>query len=380
MTKMLKWLRRKNKPNVIMITVDQFRADYVGNFHIFKKMQERGIYFSQMVTYAPYTFASMHAIISGIYGNRNGVDGYYKSSDFDSQNCLTLTQYLKGSGYYTQADLTSKLQLPAQGFDAIFFHDEFKDDMIARHKQQIQELLKKGKSFFLYLHYNIIHSKMVESVIKRYTDFDEHYFKNKEENVRRYEGYLKEAVVYLESIYGFLESSGILDNILLIVLTDHGCSLGERMGERIYGVFTYDYSIKAWAYFIYPAALPKNLEIDKVARTIDIVPTVLELLNISQKRSYQKIQGESLLLLLNGEENEDRVAYTETGGLGGPNPSPHEPNVKCIRTGEWKLIFNTTTGQKELYNLRRDRAEEENLIGRYPEIERALWQQMVKHW
>jgi hypothetical protein len=44
------------------------------------------------------------------------------------------------------------------------------------------------------------------------------------------------------------------------------------------------------------------------------------------------------------------------------------------------LIFNTTTGQKELYNLKKDKAEEENLIGRYPEIERTLWQQMVEYW
>ena len=35
-------------------------------------------------------------------------------------------------------------------------------------------------------------------------------------------------------------------------MADHGGGVGEKPGEKSYGVFTYDYSIKMWLYLVHP--------------------------------------------------------------------------------------------------------------------------------
>ena len=123
--------------------------------------------------------------------------------------------------------------------------------------------------------------------------------------------------------------------------------------------------------------LPKNVEVMKLVRSIDILPTILDFLKLREKRNYKKIQGKSFLPFIYGKE-EERIAYLETGGLGGPTPSPEQHNVKGIRTNKWKLIYNETNKKKELYNLEEDKEEKNNLIDKEPEIEKYLWEEMLK--
>ena len=101
------------------------------------------------------------------------------------------------------------------------------------------------------------------------------------------------------------------------------------------------------------------------------------MLNLKEKGNYKKILGKSFLPFIYGRE-EERIAYSETGGLGGPTPSPEQHNVKCIRTNKWKLIYNETNKKKELYNLEQDKEENNNLIGKEPEIEKYLWEKMIE--
>ena len=162
-------------------------------------------------------------------------------------------------------------------------------------------------------------------------------------------------------------------------MTDHGCSLGERKGEKCYGVFTYDYTIRTFAYFIYPELIPQNIEIKDLTRTIDVMPTVLDILGIPLKEGYKKMQGTSLLPLMIGTQDQpEREAYIETGGLGGPNPSPYKPNIKAIRTREWKLIYNETTGKKELYNLENDPEELRDVSAIHSEVLQELLDKITR--
>ena len=129
--------------------------------------------------------------------------------------------------------------------------------------------------------------------------------------------------------------------------------------------------------FIIKKGFPKGLEIGHLVRSIDILPTILEILNLKEKSGYKKIQGKSFLPLIYGK-NEERIAYSETGGLGGPTPSPEKHNVRSVRTNKWKLIYNETSKKKELYNLENDPREKNNLTGNSQDIEDSLWQEMMK--
>ena len=63
--------------NIILINLDGFRKDKIDNCLTLKTLKENSYYFSNMNTVAPYTFASIHAIMSGMYPSTNGVNGYY---------------------------------------------------------------------------------------------------------------------------------------------------------------------------------------------------------------------------------------------------------------------------------------------------------------
>jgi len=67
-----------------------------------------------------------------------------------------------------------------------------------------------------------------------------------------------------------------------------------------------------------------------------------------------------------------RFAFSETGGVEGPWPSPKEPNVKCIRNFKWKLIHNLTPDNWELYDLEKDPNENENLVDSFSNIVEKL--------
>ena len=360
----------KKKPNIIMILLDGARCNALEKVPYFAELKKESVFFSKMITYAPYTIASLHASFSGIYGNKNGVDGYYKAFSFKKEECFTLPQYLKEEGYYTECDLIRGDTVPSGGFDKVAVHDEFNDDLVVRHCE-ILKRIKSKQPFFLFLDYSKLHTNLVQNVIKKHTDFDESYFKNKDKNFESYIKYLDVSAVYLKSVLDEIKNLGLMENSVVLVFNDHGTSVGDRFGERNYGIFLYDYTIRCFLYMI-GKNIPKNIEVKSLIRSIDMMPTILDIVGIKEKKDCMKMQGKSLLPMISGKE-ENRIAYSETGGLGGPNPSPQKHNIKSIRTGKWKLIFNETTGAKELYDLEQDKEEKNNLIGKSKETENYLW-------
>ena len=360
-----------DKPNIIFLVLDQLRPDRLAHFEEFAALRKQGVFVGNVITYAPYTVASLHALLTGMNGTRNGVDSYYGSLDFDTEHCFTLAQYLREQGYYTRADVLSQIVLPHQGFDEVSVHDEHKDDLCALHQSLIAQAPGK-KPFFLFLHYSNIHTGIITQVVNRFTDTDDAYFGRFEENRARYDGFVKGAAGYVNGIMAHCRQKGLTDDTLFVILTDHGCSLGEKPGEKCYGVFTYDYTVRTFAYFLYPRALPRDMQVDLQVRSIDIAPTVLDLLGVSPKQGYKEMQGASLLPMIRGTDRRDRDAYIETAGLSGPFPSPYKPNICAMRTPRWKLIRNEANGTRELYDLKNDPFETNNVAGSHPDIESAL--------
>jgi len=369
----------KRKPNIIMINIDGGgREDALKKVKSYQELKKEAVFLPTLITYAPYSIGSMHAQISGMYGKLNGVNGYYKAYSFDTKNVYTLTQYLKDAGYHTEIDWVLEEGAPAQGFDTIrsYGKDESSFIDLAKRHSEILTQINDKQPFFLILDYNKIAFNMLTSVLKKYTDFSEEYFKNKEKNFSNYIQWLTESGEYVNQILNKLKELNLYDNSIIIIYSDHGCSVGDRIGEKAYGVYLYDYTIRCFAYII-AKDFPKNLEIKTVIRTIDILPTILDVLKIPIKKGYKQVQGKSFLPFIHGK-GEERIAYSETGGLGGPTPSPEVHNTFAVRTNKWKLIYNETNKKKELYDLENDREEKNNLMGKEPEVEKYLWGEMEK--
>ena len=263
-----------------MIMLDGVRADTINFVPYLQELKKEALFFSSLITYAPYTLASLHAIFSGMYGNTNGVNGYYKSYSFDKEHCFTLAQYLKESGYYTEADLINENIAPTQGFDKVRVHDEFKDDLTKRHSEILQQI-KLKQPFFLFLDYSKIHTNLVTNVIKKYTDFSEEYFKNKDKNLSNYLNWVEESGNYLKNILEKIKQLNLWDNSIIIIFTDHGVSVGDKLGEKAYGVYLYDYTLRCFLYLIGKDFL-KGVEVKNLVRSIDILPTILNILKIKE--------------------------------------------------------------------------------------------------
>jgi len=371
----------KVRPNIIIVLLDQFRTDALDCHPIFDKLKKKGVFFSKVITYAPYTLASCHATFTGMYGRKNGVDAYTKSDNYYKKECFSITDYLSKAGYYTSAYTFSSILMPSSGFKKLkIIPEDEEKDVLSNHLNEIKNCYSQKDPFFLYLHHGEIHHGIVRDVIKKYSIDDDDYFgeKNRKSNVDLYRAYTKSAGDYMEKIYQSIEKNDPEGNTLLLVMTDHGGSNGEKIGEKAYGTFTYDYSIKIWNYMIWPKKFKPNTVIDSQVRTIDILPTILDITKIPLSKKKKTPDGLSMLNLINGIKEDDRFAFCETGGVDGLYPSPDSPNVRCVTDGKWKLIQNVTSNQFELYNLHEDPSEENNLYGSEPNETERLALELTK--
>lgn len=344
--------------NVIFITLDGLRRDRLNLMPNFSSISEKGFFFSNMITVSPSTFISMPAIFSGLYPSKNGINSYYNMFKFRADKCKTLSQYMKEREYYTFADVLNDRVLPKQGFDEMKIH-KMGENLIHLHKKIIEDISKKEK-FFLYLHYTSIHDSYKENITNNYKVFDKEYFDLKERNKEAYNSYVKQTDEYIGEIIGCIKKLGLFENTLIVFHSDHGTSNGEKIGEKLYGGFLYDYSLKVFSIFLIPEMDGKK--IDFQCRTIDIMPTILNIMGFKEDKNFEKIQGNSLIPFFKNEEKKDRMIFCETGGLRGPWPSPRKHNVFCIRYENKKLIYNATPETFEFYNLKEDPDENSNII------------------
>ncbi len=367
------------KKNLILICIDGCRLDFAEKSEIFKNSLPGTNFFSQSITYAPYTNSSIYAVISGTYGNRNGCFSYWHSSRFKHNNFLTLTEYLHKNNYYTHADVHSDLVLPKIGFDDYNIYDENDVDLSTRHSNLIKNIKNKSetKPFFLYLHYESIHTTIKNEVLRKFTNFSQEYFDNKDKNFERYSKLFSNAEKYLKNIFSAITDEELLDSTDILVISDHGISIGEKFGERAYGAFCYDYTIRTFGLYITSDFETK--EIMQQIRHVDFMPTILEKFNISLDTDFEELNGRSLLPLLKNQSMEEIISYTETANPLKESAPPKKPNTKCVRTSEWKLIFNEYDNSRELYNLKEDPNEETNLANSNLDIEKFLWNELEKN-
>ena len=359
--------------------IDGGRLDRALQSPIFGKLASKSVFFSQSITYSPHTIAAMHAVFSGSYGTRTGTNSYWSTFKFKKDKFKTLTEYLKENDYYTHADLINELVVPKQGFNNFIVHDELNDDLTSRHVELLRQAATKSQtkqSFFLYLHYSKIHTGIMNQVLKVYNNFSKEYFENKLENEKRYDSLFENAETYLKNILDEISNLQLDKNSLILVMSDHGVSIGEKIGERAYGVFCYDYTLKTFTYFVSSNFVSK--EIKQQVRTVDLMPTILDYLGMELDPKYEKLDGVSLIPLINDKNEPELTAYSETGNPLDKKEPPKEPNTKSVRTSKWKLIYNQHSDITELYDLENDPKEEKNLAGSGLDIEKTLWQELEK--
>ncbi len=353
--------------NVILINLDGLRNDKVELCPSLRLLKERSYYFPKMFTVAPYTFAALPAVFSGMYASKNGANAYYNMFNFRKDKIETLAEIMQKSGFYTSCDIIDDSVVPNQGFDEYNIYDENTVDFQQRHMEFIQRLSKKDK-FFLFLHNTETHKKFVRDIIdKKKSSKNFSYDKKTKNSV--YESFLQDTDEYISLIINTIKDCNIKEKTVLIIFSDHGTSLGEKDGEEFYGTFVYDYTINVFC-IMYVPGMDSDV-IDKQCRTIDLLPTIGELVNAKFNKQKEEIQGESLFPMIQDKNTQEREVFVETGGLYGPWPSPKKHNVFCVRKNNKKLIYNETPKTWEFYDLESDPKELNNIYDEESQLEQS---------
>ena len=123
--------------------------------------------------------------------------------------------------------------------------------------------------------------------------------------------------------------------------------------------------------------ISKNKKSDSLLRTIDILPTILELCKIKIPLDLIGKSFSSYLLTSNEKLSDSSFTFSETGGLQGPFPSPMEPNVFCIKSSRHKLIYFMSSNKWELFDLKNDPNEIINIYDTGLELQEKLKEHLL---
>ena len=368
----------KNKLNVIFVLLDGARWDRLHTSNDFQEISKEGTLINNVTTAMPYTVGSLNVTFSGLYGKDNGVNAYYNVLKL-KEEITNLPIIFKKEGYFTACDLLHEKILANRGFDIHQSHDEFSDDLEIKHKNLIKQCLEKanGKPLFLFLYFSRLHTITVSDVLKKYEWNDKRFYNKKDENLKRYDNGFKEVGKYMRGLLYSLKKLKIYDDSIIIFFSDHGTGVGERFGERNYGSFTYEETIRTFYLFIGPKII-NNQKSDKLLSTIDIFPTILELCGIKINKKKIGVSFHNFLLGKQSEPIEKEFTFSETGALHGPYPSPEISNVFCIKTKNFKLMYLRDIDEWKMYDLQSDPNETMNIIDTGLKAEKILKEKLLE--
>lgn len=202
------------------------------------------------------------------------------------------------------------------------------------------------------------------------------------ELVRHYYALCTQVDENVGRILDCLEAEGLADNTIVVWASDHGDFIGEH-GD-LHKMHLWDGSLHTHLVIYDPRRQGHPLRYSGLVESIDVMPTLLELLNLPIP---EDLQGKSLLPVLNDPDQSHREAvfaefadYTVTATVHEVLAACHDPNGVSVRTGRWKYIHYAGE-DGELYDLADDPAERRNRFGDASLREvRAEMQQRLLDW
>lgn len=191
----------------------------------------------------------------------------------------------------------------------------------------------------------------------------------------RYDAAVRRLDSEVEAYVTKLDDLGLLDETLIVITSDHGEEILERgsLGHASCSLAgtLYEESIRIPLILHCPKLLPKGRVIDTQVSQVNIMPTILDLLD---KPIPSGTEGQSLLpLIRTGKAGFEEATWLEAPVCGWQAvPESDSRMVFALRTPQWKLIYNfegpARPSSYELYNLIDDGAEANNLSDAEPGI------------
>jgi len=436
------------RPNIILVmTDDQGMGDLAclgnkvlktPNLDTFHARSTRFTDFHVSPTCAP----TRSAIMSGRHEFRNGVTHTILERERMALSTTTLPQVLRTAGYET--GIFGKWHLgdedPYQpynrGFSEVFIHGaggigqsyagscadfppnrvaegKYFDNVILHNDTIVQTRgfctdvffqaalgwIKKQQAskrpFFAYISTNAPHGPMIAPEKNRKRFLDLGYDKG---TAGRY-GMIENIDENIGLLMRKLDEWEAWDNTLVIFMTDNGQAgrrgtlNGKKVAHYTAGFKTgkgspYEGGTHVPAFWRWKGVLGEGVDIPALTAHIDLFRTFCELAGAEIPQGIQKIDGRSMLPLLEDPAADwpDRELFVHVGrwnksgapgrwGSGLTNPDGAKYRNCAVRTRCWRLVNNS-----ELYDIAEDPYESTNVIDRHPEVVARLRKAYEAWW
>ena len=363
--------------HLVLVTIDTLRADRLGCYgnrglptpHL-DRLAAEGAMAPDAMVHVPLTRPSHFSLFSGLLPVQHGIRDNLAPPR--GPETPLLAEVLQTAGFRTAAFVSSIVLASHTGLDRGFdtYSDEFEgedgethlaSELQKRGDETVQEAVSWLESgvqgpetrLFAWIHLYDPHAPYdpPEPYASRYAE-------------RPYEG----EIAWTDELVGRIDAAltrlELRDDTLLSVTSDHGEGMGEHR-EATHGFFIYQSTLAVPLLFRGPGVIPGG-RIPITVRTIDLLPTLLELVGVPPPAGAA-LPGQSLAGALQGQEPPPApLTYAET-----LEPRLHYgwSDLRSVREGKWKYI---QAPRPELYDLENDPGERRNLADVEPSRMEAL--------
>jgi arylsulfatase A-like enzyme len=383
---------RRRSPNLIVLVIDALRADRLscyGNPHptspAIDAVAAEGVLFEQAMAQCSFTPPAMASILTGRYVPSHGLLGW-ESRLAPAET--TLADVVAGAGYRSAAFVYLNL-LTRHGLSDGFGEGEEMVEGAERLTALAKAWIEKDRAtpFFLLLHCYDVHRPYTPPAPYD-TLFDPAYAGTIDggnetidavnsgaraispEDARHlaalYDGEIRCVDDTLGRFFAWLRETGLVDETVLVITSDHGEMLAERDAPRLR--YTHDPSlydgVMRIPLIVRGPGVPRGVRAGAQVREIDIMPTALDLLDIDVPAS---VQGVSLFDAEGAARSEPLPAYADVY----PEPTRPERYLRALRVSGMKVIHNLTHGTWEKYDLAADPSESRNVWAGPPDSLRS---------
>jgi arylsulfatase A-like enzyme len=239
----------------------------------------------------------------------------------------------------------------------------------------------KDKPFFAYISTNAPHGPL--NVDSKYSD--PYVKKGVDGNMAKFYGMIENIDENITALRDKLEKWGIANNTIFIFTTDNGSAGGWRAkskkatwkgfnaGMRAGKGSEYDGGHRVPFFLHWPAGgFTTGRDVDQLCAHVDIQATLAELCGVPVTGDRPR-DGQSIVAAIKGDKNvlRDRTLMTHSQRI----QVPEKWRKSSTMNDRWRLING-----KELYEIRKDPAQQNDLAAKHPEVVKQLRGEYDKVW
>ena len=370
--------RAPGKPlNIVWYIIDALRADHLDVYGypreiapVMRTLASDGASFTRCFSPATWTKPSVASMLTGVSPLVHRIGLGYETLP---TALTTLPEVLRNTGYttasVTQSPLGPRNGYLDRGFDSVLVVNRQRAARSAADTSPVAAGISsfldqhQAQPFFLLVHTLETHGPYWPP--ERYRSFHSNVGKAGQTDL--YDACVAWADANLGVLINRLQDLGLYDHTLLIVTADHGQGLeGDEGGPGHLGK-PYLARIHIPLIMHLPGVIPAGLVLDANVQTIDIVPTILDLLGLP---AGPQPQGMTLVPLIRSQAD-DIYKTRNVHSIGDC------PQYTAMAKGDW-FLFNDS-GNSSLFYLPTDPGQRQNLAAEQEALFKTLTAEMTQY-